>query len=200
MEQTKSTANILARRLKSGDADAFECIYSAYFSKITFYASQYLTDREVVKEVAQDVFLVIWQKREEVDPSLDLLPYLLTIARNKCLSILRKQLVERKYHQKMLSPLEMANYMALCHQSSDVILSDELQAMISDVMDSFPEDTRKTFHMSRSENLTYEEIAQKMDVSVSTVEYRMMKALKQFRKKLKDYLPILLLLGNILGR
>lgn len=190
MEDLKSLAHLLVIKLREGDEKAFERIYSAYYPKVLFYARHYLMDIEASKEVAQDVFLTVWQKREELDPSLDLQPYILTITRNRCLSVLRKRLVERNYQNKMLGKEEMANYMALCHQSAEKILTAELESLIVKVMDEFPESTKQVFSMSRSENMTYDQIAEKLDVSVGTVEYRMMKALRLFRQHLKDYLPL----------
>lgn len=192
MEDLKSSASILVVRLKKGDESAFERIYSLYYPKVYFYAKQYLSDVEEAREVAQDVFLTIWQKRNDLDSTLDLQPYILAVTRNRCISILRKRLLERNYQSKMLSKEEVANYMALCHQSAETILSVEIENIIVEVMDGFPEDTRRVFTMSRSDNMTYDEIAERLDVSVGTVEYRMMKALKSFRQKLKDYLPFVL--------
>lgn len=191
MEESK-LASILIVKIAKGEESAFERIYSLYYPKVLFYANQYLTDIEEAREVAQDVFLTVWQKRKELDARFGLQPYILTVTRNRCISILRKRILHRSYREKMLSKEEMANYLALCNHSAETILSVEIENIIDEVIDAFPESTRQVFTMSRTDDMTYNEIAEHLEISVGTVEYRMMKALKSFRLKLKDYLPFIL--------
>lgn len=87
---------------------------------------------------------------------------------------------------------EMAvNYEALKDKTAEFALMHELEDIIVDALESLPEPCRIVFDMSRSEELSYSEIADRLNISVKTVEYRMMQALRIFRSKMLPYLSII---------
>jgi RNA polymerase sigma-70 factor (ECF subfamily) len=194
------STRLVNQRLKAGDVEYFEYLYEEYYSKAKFYANQYLRDIEQARDVAQDSFITLWEKRNEIKPELSIQAFILTIVKNKCLNILRKRISERQYSSKVMLQEEMANLSALNDNTADEYLLVEINEMVEDTLREMPVKMSAVYRMNREKDLTYDEIAQLLDVSVKTVEYRMSKALYFFRLKFKDYLPsfLLILLKNIL--
>lgn len=186
--------------LKRGDISYFEYLYKTYFRKSVFYATQYLRDEEEAREVAQETFITLWEKRGEINNELSIQAYILTITRNKCLNLLRKKIATRKYADTLEARENRANYKALSDESANPLHLKELEQLIQETMIEVPEKMKTVFRMNRDEELTYPEIAERLGVSVKTVEYRISKALLLFREKLKDYLPLFLLymIGQLL--
>lgn len=190
--------NILAQRISEGDAKAFEEAYLRHFHKILYYAVQYLSDKEEARNVAQETFFELWRKRESLDPSLNLLPYLLTITRNKCLNILRSNISRRKYTEYMAARRAEADYAALSDSSAEKLIVEETYNLVKEILGTMPEKTRTAFVLSRREELSYAEIAERMGTSVKMVEYRIMQALKILRARMGNKLLItVILLFNI---
>lgn len=109
---------------------------------------------------------------------------------------LRKKIAEQKYSDNLTARETMANYSALSDETFDTVQMQELEQLIGQALSELPEKTRIIYKMSRDQEMTYEEIAQEIDLSVKSVEYHMTKALAHMRHKLKDYL-ILLCFGLI---
>lgn len=192
---------LVNKRLIAGDVEFFEYLYEEYYNKAVFYANQYLRDAEMARDVAQDAFITLWEKRKEIKPELSVQSYILTIVKNKCLNILRKRISERRYTSKIIKQEDMANLLALCDNTSDEYLLVEISEMVEEVLNDMPEKMSAVYRLNRENELTYDEIAQQLNVSVKTVEYRMSKALYFFRLKFKDYLPtfILIILKNVIN-
>ena len=180
----KPLRNSIHKFLKSAEVTFFEGLYRDYFTRTLFFAQQYLPDPEEAREIAQETFVTLWEKRTEIRPDLSVQAFILTIAKHKCLNVLRKKIAEQKYSDSLTARETMANYSALSDETFDTALSE------------LPEKTRIIYKMSRDQEMTYEEIAQEIDLSVKSVEYHMTKALAHMRHKLKDYL-ILLCFGLI---
>lgn len=182
--------NILAQKIADGDPGAFEEIYLRHYHKVFYYATQYLSDDEEAKNIAQETFLELWRRRESVDPSLSLLSYLLTITRNKCLNVLRSNISRKKYSDYMAGRRAETDYAALADSSAERLIAEETQGRITEILDGMPEKTRTAFILSREEELSYAEIAQRMGTTVKMVEYRIMQALKTLRARLGGLLAI----------
>ena len=181
----KPLRNSIHKFLKSAEVTFFEGLYRDYFTRTLFFAQQYLPDPEEAREIAQETFVTLWEKRTEIRPDL-----------SKCLNVLRKKIAEQKYSDSLTARETMANYSALSDETFDTVQMQELEQLIGQALSELPEKTRIIYKMSRDQEMTYEEIAQEIDLSVKSVEYHMTKALAHMRHKLKDYL-ILLCFGLI---
>ncbi len=177
----------------------FEDCYMANFRRISSFAYNYLEDYEQAKNVAQEVFTVLWENREKIDFEQSVLPYLFLICKNKCMNLLDRRKSARNYGEESISSFrEMMNINALSHSSFDSIFSEEICHIVHDTVESMPEKIKHTFLLSRRGDLKYADIARLEGISVKTVEYRVSYALKYLRKQLKDYiflgLPALIVL------
>lgn len=180
------------RSLKPDEVVFFEQLYRDYFTRTMYFARQYLTDEEEAREIAQETFVTLWEKRHEINTNLSIQAFILTIAKNKCLNVLRKKISEQKYSDTLSARETMANYSALSDDTFDSLQMQELEELITQATVELPEKTHLIYHMSRDQQMSYEEIAQATQLSVKSIEYHMTKALAHFRHKLKDYLLLLL--------
>lgn len=175
-----------------------EQIYNRSYSKAVNYANQFLHDTELSKEVVQDAFLVLWERREKLILHENIEYYLLTVVRNKIFNLLKhRQRVAKKMGSEV-SLNDRLSMVALNDDSSQKVLCSELSRLVDRTLDSMSRDIVETFRMSREEGLSYKEIAEKQDVSVKTIEYRISKALKLLNISLADYLAIIIWI-KILG-
>lgn len=168
---------------------------SCIIRRCSLFAKNYVPANEDAENIVQDVFLILWERKEEIEISFTLTTYLFTLVKNRCLNFLRHKLIEEEYNSQMkeelgfkLYALETFNY---SYQSEE-----ELQEVIRRALDTLPERCREVFIKSRIEGLKYKEISDELGISVNTVENQMVTALKKLRVALKDYLPLLLFLVN----
>lgn len=172
--------------------ERFEQVYTTHLHKIEFYANSFLQDAELARGVTQDVFLKLWDKRESFNWDKEILPLLLTMTKNECLNILKRNQLKLQHGNwlKYASNQFMIN--ALSKQNQVEIYSKEVQSLINKAIDTMPPKVRTTFLLSRNENLKNREIADIQGIGLSTVEYRLSCAFKILRKYLKDYIYFLL--------
>lgn len=171
----------------------FEEIYSEHLHKVQFFAYNYLQDFDAAKSLAQEVFVSIWENWDAIDFEREILPYLLTLTRNKCLNILRQQKVSRKFEDFSKNKnKESLNFLSLHHGSSTSLYSQEVEELLSRTLNKMSNKVRRTFLLHRFQGLTYKEIADIERVTVKAIEIRIMSALKVLRVKFKDYLYFLL--------
>ncbi|MEL7119412.1 MAG: RNA polymerase sigma-70 factor [Bacteroidota bacterium] len=165
------------------DADqAIGIIFQKYYSFLCGVVYRVLNDESQVEDIVQEVFMELWKKHEGLVIETSLKAYLKRAAINKTLNFIRsKKMVFQ--NDKDLDPLPANEASITAHMAAE-----ELDALIQKVIDELPQRCRIVFALSRFENMSYKEIALKLDISVKTVENQISKALKILRESLKDYL------------
>jgi len=177
------------RHIEGGlDKPGFEELFRSFFPGLVLFAQKYVSDNDTAKEIVHNVFINLWEKREKIDTSSSLKSYLFTSVHNRCLNHIRDQ----KKFDKNESHLEMQNS-NLFAVGTDNLEERELEQRIFDALQALPEKCREIFTLNRFEELKYAEIAEKLGISIKTVEAQMSKALRILREKLIDYLTILIL-------
>lgn len=196
MERKHPTFDISA--LKKGEKKAYEEIYSDYFGVLYHLCIQYLHQEKIAEEIVQDTFLKLWEIRDSLNDQINIRSFLYTITKNNCLNYLRNQKISMK-HIENIKYMEMQfNYEAL-EKLGNYIQFEELKSKIEEAINQLPDELTETFRLSRFEELSYREIAEKQNISVKTVEARISKALRILRVELKDFLPLICLISNILS-
>ena len=173
----------------------FEKLYKLYYPKMFAFAKNYVPANEDAENIVQDVFLILWERKEEIEISFTLTTYLFTLVKNRCLNFLRHKLIEEEYNSQLKEELGFKLY-ALETFDYSYQSEEELQEVIRRALDTLPERCREVFIKSRIEGLKYKEISDELGISVNTVENQMVTALSKLRVALKDYLPLLLFLVN----
>ena len=182
-----SDTQILAA-IGQGDERIFEQVFRKYYAGLCTYGRGILRDAEEAEEIVQNVFVTIWEKREILEITQSLQSYLYRAVHNHCLNRIKHQKL-RDEHQQYAQHYQEVSYESV----SEVVNKNELEQQLSKSIEKLPEQCRIIFKMSRFEELRYQEIADKMGLSVKTIENQIGKALKILRIELADYLPILLL-------
>ncbi len=171
------------------DDVAFEQLFKSHYKALHAYANMLLKDLDIAEEVVQAMFLKLWEKRGVLEVQTSVKAYLYKCVYNDSLNLLKHEQVKSKYNDFTVHTMNTHHEAA----SNRVELS-ELQKELRLAMEALPEQCRLIFQMSRFEELKYREIAERLGISVKTVENQMGKALKILRLKLADFL-ILILLG-----
>lgn len=178
------------------DKDQFEQLFRAEFKGLCFFAQKYVKDFDAAREIVQDSFISLWEKRATIDAARPVKSYLTTVIHNKCHNYLRDN---RKFDTNLLQTEHLLELEETTE--TDILVTQELHREIQTAIDELPEKCREVFLLNRYENLKYQEIADKLGISVKTVEAQMSKALQHMRVRLAGYLlllaGLLLLLKNI---
>ncbi len=169
------------------DKQQFEILFREHFKPLTAFANKYVQNIDVAKGVVHEVFMRLWEKRNEIDPKQSVKSYLYTGVYNRSLNYIRDHKKFDKSGEQANIPEQKDNW-----DVSNEMTAQEIQVKIDKTLSELPEKCRQVFEMSRYEELKYREIAEKLNISVKTVETQMTKALKALRKNLAEYLHLFL--------
>ena len=147
-----------------------------------------MKDSDTARDIVQEVFFILWKKKEEIDLSKQVRSYLASSVRNKCLNWLRDH---KKFSENLIEIEDQ--YIQSSFISPDKLIENELKKKIKSSIDELPPRCREVFILSRYENLKYMEIADRLEISVKTVETQMSKALQHLRIRLGEFLTILMI-------
>lgn len=175
--------------------DPFSEIYDLYFPKLLRFTRAYLIREEEAEHIVQDLFIYLWEHREVLSSLRHINAYLFTLARNRCIDYLRKEInredrrgalseVENREMQLKLYSLEMFD--------EERLSEADIEELLHRAIAKLPQRCREVFVMSRLQNLRYKEIAQRLHISPNTVENQIAIAIRKLKEELKDYFPLLL--------
>lgn len=181
--------NNIAEQIQNGNISVFEELFRSYYARLCGYALKYIRDKDQAEEIVQDFFYTLWNKRAAFVITVSVESYLFRAVRNACLNYI-KHLNIRGQHAEFVKE-SSSGYSGSVHDALELL---ELQDQIDKAVELLPTERRKIFIMSREEGLKYREIADKLNISVKTVEAQMGRALEFMREKLAQYLVIMILL------
>ena len=173
---------VLVQYWLKGDEQAFDVLYKRYVLNLLNTAYRKTGSRELAKELVQDVFLELYQHRERLDIHASLSGYLFTILKNKIYNYYRHRLVEQKYRQHVHRSSETSR-----QETGKRLEQKELLKQVHAHISKLPAQCRAVFLLSREEHLTNKEIAERLQISVHTVEQHIRKARRLLRESLGDY-------------
>jgi len=165
------------------DKTTFESLFRDEFKGLCFFAFQYTKDYDTAREITQEAFINLWEKRESIDLSKQVKTYLSTAVRNKCLNWLRDN---KKFNKEILDIEELLSNKS--YIQPDRLVEAEIRDIIKKAIEDLPEKCREIFVLNRQDNMKYQEIAIQLDISVKTVESQMSKALQHMREQLAEFL------------
>ena len=172
----------ILNKIRRGDVKAFEAIFHQYYPGMCSYAESLVSKSEVAEEVVQDVFLNIWKNRNDINIVVSWQSYLFRSVFNNSMMYLRKTKRETSLDESWARNIAQEN-----SEPEDEMNAREMNAVIIFTLQSLPERTRQIFNLSRFEGLKYKEIADRLSISVKTVEANMGKALKALRLSLDEF-------------
>ena len=172
--------------------DSFEQVFRSHFKSLHSYACTLMRDPTAAEEVVQNVFVKLWEKKDEIEIRENIAVYLYRAVHNASLNQLKHLKVRSAYQSYAMRQHRPNDH----EKTSGKVMLGELEQRLEKAMLELPEQCRTIFQLSRFEELKYREIADKLGLSIKTVENQMGKALKLLRLKLVDFLPFLIFIIN----
>jgi RNA polymerase sigma-70 factor (family 1) len=185
------TDDLLLSRLKSDDDKAFRAIYQRYGKRCFGLALQKLRSKEVAEEITQNIFISLWERRHQLTIQ-NLESYLMVSIKYQTLNYIESKLTREKF--ALTLPPQYAEGSSENTVENAVFVQDLMKAL-ENALESLPEKTQEAYRLSRFENLSGKEIAERMHLSEKTVEYHISQSLKFLRTQLKDFIAVCILLN-----
>lgn len=164
--------------LKTGNRQSFTVLYNQYWSQVYNFSRLYLTSRDAAEEVVQEVFVKVWESREFIREDDNFKGLLFIITRNLIFNQSRKSFNEDFYKITMLAAMEQS------YDMEAEIDAKNLREYIDQLIADLPPQRKLIFTMSRNENMSYKEIAEKLSISEKTVENQISSAIKYLKQNL----------------
>lgn len=176
----------LLTRIRAGDADAFETLFSSHYEGMCALAYILIRSRDAAEDIVANVFRNLWRRHRDWDPGGPLRTYLLTATRNEALNVLRsirrQQDLEERLAREDMVPLANA-----AMNPETAVEASEIGADVERAAAELPPQCRSVFLLRWTEGLRHREIAERLSLSVKTVEMHMTRALRDIRNKLAHY-------------
>ncbi|HKJ41900.1 MAG TPA: RNA polymerase sigma-70 factor [Sunxiuqinia sp.] len=170
---------LLFSKIKEGDEEAFNKAFDLYYNRLCFFTNNLIHDFDLSRSHVQQVFVDLWIKRDQLSIEFSLKSFLFQSARNKALDHLKHRKVEANFVSSTKQYAEEPSF-------NDQLEEAELNDKISTAIQNLPPKCREIFKLCRFEELKYAEIAERLNISVKTVEMQMSIALKKLRKQLSE--------------
>jgi RNA polymerase sigma-70 factor (ECF subfamily) len=186
--QDEQIASLLVVRNET----AFEQVFKTYYKNLYAYALTILKDEIEAEEIVQQVFFKLWDRSEKLHVAGPVAAYLYRAVHNESLNFLKHQKVKETHRLHVAYAMKNNT-----EQPQGKIISKELEQKFREALNELPEQCRTVFQLSRFEDMKYRDIADKLQISVKTVENHMGKALKILRTQLVDFLSLLFMFINL---
>jgi RNA polymerase sigma-70 factor (family 1) len=195
MEQFQTIEDDLVVRLSQGDEAAFATVYETYSRRLYYFAYRFLKNKEQSEEIVSESFLNLWVNKEKLDASYPIGPYLYTIARRLTLNVLRNIATSKAAQEKLWLLFNEAH-----NETEEAVFVADLERFSEESIIKLPKQQQQVFRLSRREGLSYDEIADKLDISRNTVKNHLVQALKNLRVQFsKSFLTLFLFIYSMLN-
>jgi len=183
----------LTTMLRHDDLKAFDILFHKYKTRLYQFAMSYLHESPDAEEIVQNTFLAVWNHRYSLESSGSIKSYLFKITVNAIYNHLKHKLINRKYEQYIRE-----KYNDTDETTQNEIFYQDLHTRLISVIAQLPEQQQRIFRLSRIDGLSYDEIAEKLKISIRTIENQIYRATKIIKEKLGDDLFSLAIILHIL--
>ncbi|MES3017049.1 MAG: RNA polymerase sigma-70 factor [Bacteroidota bacterium] len=177
----------LISRLRNDDELAFGIVFEKYSGKLYNFSYRFLKNREQCQEVVQETFLSLWVNRKRLDDQYPIAPYLYTITRRLTLNTLRNIASSESAMSKL-----WVNMQQVSNETEDEVNLEDLRRFTEEVLSRLPQRQQLVYRMSRQQELSYDEIAEELNISRNTVKNHLVAALKTIKTQLHKALFLML--------
>ena len=170
-------------------------IFELYYVPLCYYVRKYGLDHYESEEVVQQVFLKIWERREKFLLEKSIQPYLYQAVKNEGINHLKQKKVFAKNKEEYTLKIKEAEFFSELSEEdgTSALLANELEQHVNDAIEKLPEKCKEIFILSRKEYLTMKDIAERLDISVNTVQKQISIAIFKLKDMLKYYITVLLI-------
>ncbi|MCK8524269.1 RNA polymerase sigma-70 factor [Aquimarina sp. D1M17] len=181
---------LIIEQIRNKNEKVFESVFKEYFKVLTIHAKKYVLDLDIAKDITQETFVKLYEKREELVIHTSLKSFLYTAVRNRCLDYIKLNKI-RQNHKDAIAYQSATNSEE--EEEDKEIRITELKQKIHKVIQTLPSQNQKIFMLSRFEGKTNQEIADELNISKRTVETHISNALKKIRVSVAIALLLLFL-------
>ncbi|KLT64171.1 RNA polymerase sigma factor [Pedobacter sp. BMA] len=181
--------------VKLNKSKAFQLVFDAYWNIIFNHAYKKVNDTDVAKDLAQEVFVCLWDKIDLLDTEGSVLAYLYAVLKNKTLKLYAQDDVKLRYANKVASSGIRAD-----HQSQNILLEKELKTIIDDEVMKMPARMKAIYLMKKEDELSIRQIAEELSLSEQTIKNQLQSAYQRLRLRVSDYDSSLALLALMVAR
>ncbi|MBD1424465.1 RNA polymerase sigma factor [Sphingobacterium arenae] len=192
------TDEALVVLLNKDDQKAFLEIYDRYKNELATHLVRLLRSYELAEEVLQDVFMMLWEKRHDMDASKSVPAYLYRSAINKTKNVFRKIANDNRLREEFLMHVSVAN----SNSVEEWIENKEIQQLLQTLLDRLPPQQKKVYMLCKLDGLSYKEVSEQLKISIATVNSHIRNANIFLKGELKNkselssflYIALILLL------
>ncbi len=181
--------NIL-NQLKNGNKLVFEVLFKSYYDPLCKSILVFVKHRDIAEEIVQETFLKLWEGKDNLTIETSWKSFLFRCVHNNCINYLKSNQIKQLHSEAVQNEIKYHAGIALRNYSEtalDIITSNEMEAHLDHAILELPGQCREIFILNRFENLSYQEIAQKLNISINTVKTQMVRALDKLRRALKNF-------------
>ena len=172
----------LFERIKRRDRASFDALFRRYYTPLCRFSYAMCLSQEDAEESVQDMFVQLWEKAPGMNIEISVKAYLYTSVRNFTLNAIKKQQTEQQ-HLSEYSEMDTNS-----HEDDDRITDAQIATLIQSGVNTLPDRCREIFILSKQEGLTYEEIANYLNISEKTIDNQMGIALRKLREFIRPKL------------
>lgn len=186
----------LLEEIRNGNLKSFELVFKGYYSRLCKYAYSMVKDYEVSSDLVKDTFINWWENRSRVIINTTISGYVYKSVHNNCINYLTRTLTKQKATNEsdLVIPLSELPFPLSDDYPLANILAQELEGALDKAIKALPDQCREVFILSRMEQLSHDEIAQKLNISANTVKVHIYRALIKLKEELKEFLPLIIIL------
>ncbi len=190
LQSANSQKNVLenwfGKVVSQGDYYAFRELFTHHYKALCNYAMRVVVTREIAEEVVSDVFVKLWKNREQIEVHTSFQAYIYRAVRNQALDYLKLR-VHRQYERESLDAVQWNTSHADHYSPAEEMAFNEFYDHVEGCINDLPKQCQIIFRLSREEGLRYRDIAERLDISVKTVETQMSRALKVLRERVPEH-------------
>ncbi len=182
------TERVLIDGIRAGDVAAFEQVFQAYHQHLCDFANRYVCSPAVAEEIVHDLFCAIWASREQWQVRGNLRTYLFTATRNRAVSYVRHEVVERRWRERSdWGPAEAERHAE--NEGQHNLEAAERIGAVRRLLAELPERCRLALTLRWQREMSYAEIAEAMGISIKTVEIHLARGAKALRERYRELFP-----------
>jgi RNA polymerase sigma-70 factor (ECF subfamily) len=195
MPKSGNQDELIQQQLNAGEVTALEYLFHQYYDNLCRYTVVFTKDIVIAENIVQDLFVYIWEHRETIEIHLSFEAYLYQASRYKALNYKR----DKARKDNILPFLAVQSNSRVSVGADEAIEFKELNQIIWKAIELLPDRCQQIFRLSRTEELSYREIAELMNISISTVDNQVNTAIKKIKTHVKQYYTELYMSLYIIG-
>lgn len=173
----------ILKRMIEGDENAFKYFFDTYYDDLCNFVNCYIRDEALAEDIVQGIFIDLWERKDALQSDCSVKSYLYTASKNKSLNSIRNEKNKDRIHGLLFNQNEVFS-----QEKADSFLEfEELKEVVSAAVDGLPRQCKMIYQLSRNEGLTNKEIAERLDITVKTVENQMTIAIRKIKEFMHPY-------------